>query len=168
MSNSRTNSLHERLPVELRRQVEEALIEQPPGLETYAKVHAHFQLDGHNVSIKALERYGGYLRTLARNQWIRQVGDVLVGENVSPRIAGLIRGRLFELLATEEAKLSDLLKAALTYKSLGDAVIKSEEWEAKKRAAEQALAKAEADGKHDPAKAMADLADKIKTIYGLS
>lgn len=167
MANSRTNSLHERLPVEIRRQVEEDLVEQPPGRATYAQVFEHYQLDVYGVSLKALERYGGYLRTLARNAWIREFGDVLVGEDLSPKIEGLIRSRLYEAVVSGDADIDDLRRAAMAEKHLRQTRIMTEMWAAKQEEAAAAIAKAETEGREDPAKALANLNEKIRTIYGI-
>lgn len=168
MSNARTTSLHERLSTEERKAVERDLIEQPPGRETYAKVFEYHGLADKGVSIKAVERYGGYLRALARNQWIRDFGDAVLGEDLSPRIQGLIRTRMFEALTTGDTKLGDLLKAALAEKSLRETTIKQEEWEAKKSAAAKALAASETGGATDPAQALDRLREDIRNIYGIS
>jgi hypothetical protein len=168
MANARTNSLHERLPVEIREQVMNDLVDQPPGRETYEKVYEHYQLDVHGISFSSLCRWGGYLRTLKRNEWIRGLGDELVGEeNLGAKNEGLIRQRLFEVLTTGETKLGDLLKAAMTEKSLREAVIKTEEWETKKAAMAKALVKAEAEAQDDPAKALANLTEKVKLLYAI-
>ena len=133
MGNARTTSLHEKLPVDLRLQVERDLVEQPPGRETYAKVHEYHELDNYQISVKAVERYGGYLRELNLNQYIRDFGDAtLDGIDLKPRVEGAIRSRLYEALRTQNPKFSDLMKAAITEKSLREGVIKQEEWEAKK------------------------------------
>lgn len=134
MSNARTTSLHRKLPVELRERIERDLIEQPPGRSTYEEVWKFYALDTLDISIKAVERYGGYLRALHRNQWIREFGDVLVGEDLSPKIEGLIRTRLYEqLVSDEQASPGSLLKLAVAEKSLREARIKDEQWEARKR-----------------------------------
>lgn len=170
MVKARTNSLHERLPVEIRGQVESDLVDQPPGRETYEKVYEHYQLDVHGISFSALARYGGYLRTLKRNEWIRQVGNDLMAEmDLKPSIEGAIRARLYETLhSADQTSLGDLLKAALTEKSLREATIRTEEWEAKKAAALKALKASEGGEKDDPAKALDKLREDIKSIYGIN
>ena len=141
MPNARTTSLHEKLPVETRRALERDLIEQPPGRESYAKIYEHYKLADIGISIKAVERYGGYLRALQRNQWIREFGDTLIGEDLKPRIESLIRSRLYEALTTQDAKIGDLMKASITEKALREGVIKTEEWEARKKRQEAELEK---------------------------
>ena len=169
MSNARTNQLHDKLPVELRQAVERDLVEQPPGRATYEEVYSYYALVAHGVSLKAVQRYGGYLRTLARNQRIREFGDVLLGEDLSPRVQSVIRSRLFEALTTgEELGLGDLLKASIAEKTLRESVIKAEEWEAKKAAAAKALAASVKGAEQDPAKALDRLQEDIRNIYGLS
>lgn len=127
MANARTTSLHERLSTELRRAVERDLIEQPPGRETYQKVWEYHGLAEKGVAYRCLARYGGYLRALHRNQWIREFGNTLVGEDVEPRIAGMIKSRLLETLTTaEDPTAGELFKASLALKSLKDAAINEE------------------------------------------
>jgi len=158
-----TNTLHEKLSVELRRKVERDLVEQPPGRETYAKVYDFYGLAEDGVSIKALERYGGYLRLLARNRWIGELADAVGGKDLAPDIAGLIRTRLFEALVVGETQIGDLMKAAITMKSVDEAGIKREEWEIRRKVARQAVereAGKAADGKLD-ATTVADLIDKV-------
>lgn len=168
MGNARTNSLHEKLTPEKRREVERDLIEQPPGRETYAKVFEYHGLADHGVGLKALERYGGYLRTLARNQWIAEVADSVVGQDVGGELAGLIRARLFSALVTGETKMGDLLKAAIAQKTLTDSEVRLAELEQKRRQVEAAVKRAERDGGEDPQRAMHDMVEDIKSIYGLN
>jgi hypothetical protein len=118
---SRTNSLHEKLEPELRKQVERDLVEQPPGRETYEKVWEYYELGELGISKTAIGRYGGYLRALARNTWISEVADSVVGQDLSPNLAGIIRSRLFETLTCQDTKIGDLMKAAIATKTLTDA-----------------------------------------------
>jgi hypothetical protein len=165
LANSRTTSLHERLPVELRKQVECDLVEQPPGRSTYAEVYEHYQLDVHGVSLKALERYGGYLRSLKRNEWIRQVGNELLADtDLRPNIEGMIRARMYEALASaDETRLGDLLKAALTEKSLRESVIRTEEWEAKKKQMAAELERIARKAEHKGHGLSAEVLDEIRS-----
>lgn len=176
MANERTTSLHERLSPELRRAVERDLVEQPPGRATYQEVYEFHKLAGHGVNIKAVERYGKYLRSMHRAAWIREMGDVIVGEGASPRIEALIRTRLTDALMDDDVSVGELFKAALTEKSLRDAAIgqavekrASELHEAKlatiREAAEAAIEKA--DGVSDPAERARQLREDIRVIYGL-
>ena len=167
MGNSRTNSLHERLSAETRRAVERDLVEQPPGRETYAKVHEYHGLADKGISVKAVERYGGYLRAMARNQWIAELADSVVGRDLGPDITGVIRSRLMEALVTGETTIALLMKAAITEKSLTERQIKAEEWAAKREAARRALAESEQAAKKDPAKAMQTLREAVQMIYGV-
>lgn len=175
MANARTNQLHDKLPVELRQAVERDLVEQPPGRATYDEVYKYHDLAAHGVSLKAVQRYGGYLRTIKRNQWIRDFGDVLVGEDLSERNEGLVRSRLFEVLTSgEEFKIGDLWKAAMAEKTLRDSVINveaerraQEQWEQKKAQAIKALEASEKRAVDDPAKALDRLQEDIRHIYGI-
>ena len=142
MANARTTSLHEKLDPAVRAQVEADLVQQPPGRETYQKVWEHYSLGVAGISVKAVERYGGYLRALHRNQWIRELGDELVGEDLKGKVENVIRSRLYEsLVSGEQAKFGDLMKAAITEKALREGVIKSEEWDAKRAKMEAELEK---------------------------
>lgn len=158
---SRPNKLHELLDVETRRAIERDLVEQPPGRETYEKVWEHYGLADKGISIKTVERYGGMLRTMARNRWIGQLADMTVGRDLAPEIAGLIRSRLFEALACGETAIGDLLKAALAEKSLSESQIKVADWEEKRQQAKKAIAaEAGPDGRVDAA-TVADMIDRV-------
>jgi len=165
MGNARTNSLHELLDVELRAKVERDLVEQPPGRATYRQVWEHHELGEQGISLRAVERYGGYLRTLKRNQWISEVADSMVGQDLAPNIAGLMRSRLFEALTCEETKLGDLLKAALSAKAITEAEIKLRDLEERDRKMSEALARTAKT--QDPEKALHDLREDIQLIYGV-
>jgi len=167
MGNARTNSLHERLDAQTRRAVERDLVEQPPGRETYAKVHEYHRLGEKEISIKAVERYGGYLRAMARNQWIAELADSVVGRDLGPDITGVIRSRLMEALVTGETTIASLMKAAITEKSLTERTIRAEEWEAKREIARRALDESEKAAKKDPAQAMETLREAVQMIYGV-
>jgi len=167
MGNARTTSLHECLPVALRRQVERDLVEQPPGRESYRKVYEHYDLGQYGVSIKALERYGGYLRAMARNRWIGQIADAITGRDLSDDVAGLVRARLFEALTIGETSMSDLLKAAMAESHLARTRIAVEQWEQAKHKAAEALEAASKAAETDPVEAYRRLREDIAMIYGV-
>jgi len=167
VANARTNSLHEKLDPELRKQVERDLVEQPPGRETYAKVHEHYRLADRAISVKALERYGGYLRAMARNRWIGELADALENRGRSEDITSTIRSRLLEELVTGDTTIASLLKAAMTEKALTDGQIKAEEWRAKQEAARRAIEASRNEDK-DPAQSLERLQGDIEAIYGLT
>lgn len=167
MGNARTNSLHEKLTPEKRREIERDLIEQPPGRETYAKCWLYHGLDELGVGLKSLERYGGYLRMLARNQWIAQVADAAIGREVGPELAGLIRSRLFSALVTGDVDVGDLRRAAAAQRDLVGAQIATEQWDAKRRELEHAIAESLREEQDAPGKAAANLREAVQTIYGV-
>lgn len=166
MAKSRTNSLHERLPIELRAEVDRDLVEQPPGRETYEKVYAHYGLAEHGVGIKSLERWGAYLRKLAIDRKIGRLADAIVGRDLGPDIRGVIRARVYEAVVNGDATMSELLKASMAEANVTKSAIAEDEWQRKVSEVESELAKAEK--AEDPGKALANLSDRIREIYGLA
>lgn len=161
MAGGGTNSLHKLLDPELRRQVERDLVEQPPGRETYEKVYEYYSLGDAGISFTAMARYGGYLRTLARNRWIGEVADAITGDDLGDNISGLIRSRLFEVLATGDCKIGDLLKASIAEKTLSERTMKVSEWEARRAEAIKAMEeKAQAGGGTLTVREAAELVDQ--------
>lgn len=160
MAAARTNSLHEKLSPELRKQVEADLVEQPPGRETYEKVWEYYELGELGISKTALGRYGGYLRALVRNQWISEVSDCMVGEDVSPKLAGMIRSKLFEALTVGDTKIGDLMKAAISVKTLTDADARTSMMRERLSKQVQEEARKNGDGRIDASR-VADLIDQV-------
>jgi len=167
MGYSRTTSLHSKLPVDVRSAVERDLVEQPPGRETYANVFEHYQLADYGVSIKALERQGGYLRKLARDRKIGRLADSIVGRDLGADIAGQIRARLYEVITSEDPSLGDLLKASITEANVTKAVQAQEEWELKQQQLQRALTQTEKTAEQDPAAAYAEMVENVRAIYGI-
>jgi predicted amino acid-binding ACT domain protein len=163
---SRTNSLHEKLSPEVRKQVEADLIEQPPGRETYAKVWEYYSLGELGISKTALGRYGGFLRAMARNEWIGEVADHIVGDDISGKIAGVIRARLFEAVTVKETKIGDLMKAAISVKTLTDADSKQASLDEFRRKLETAAKQAQQEHK-DPQRAMQEVLDTFDSMFGV-
>ena len=67
-----TNSLHKVLDLDLRDQIDAALLRQPPGMATIAQVYAGFGLKAKGISPKALERYSK--RLWAEGPWFGRIG----------------------------------------------------------------------------------------------
>ena len=165
---SRTNSLHDKLEPDLRKQIERDLVERPPGRAAYVEVYEHYGLQEKGISFTAMARYGAYLRKLAEDQWIRQLADATVNvDGLDDDIRGTLRVRMFEALHSEDLKIGELLKLAMAENAVTKSTVTVEQWEAKKRKTEQALERAEAAARQDPEKALADAIADIRGIYNL-
>lgn len=120
-ANTRTNDLHKNLPVELRKQVERALVEQPPECPTYRQVHEKFQLGQYEVSVKSVEKYGRYLRQLARNNELKALLPAIAkGEDLSDETGAILQQLVLLGCTADEIHPGDILKLTMSLKNVQD------------------------------------------------
>lgn len=162
MTRSRTNSLHQRVPVEVREAVQRDLVEQPPGRATYRQVYDHYELRKYGVSIKALEHWGAYLRDLARSKEIHGLVLRLHGKGLDASIEQVLGGLIAQASAAGELSVDELRKLVGSLRELAQAKSLRMDIEARQKAAlaEIRTEAAKGNGQIEEAKVI-DLVDRL-------
>lgn len=154
-----------RLPAEVRRQVDEAILLRPPDCATLEAIAAKYKLkDQYQVSISALKAYARNLERLARpivsSRLLSQVLGCLPEQHRRGLVAGgevLLLSRVFQSLSAETPSalsVADLAKLASVLASVGG----------KSKAKSE---KSDADSETAPADTNR-LAEAVHLLYGLS
>ena len=165
MARTRTNSLHQRVPLEVREAVQRDLVEQPPGRATYRQVYDHYELRKFGVSVKAVEHWGAYLRDLARSAEIHRLVVNLHGKGLNASIEDTLSTLIAQASAAGELSVDELRKLVGSLRELAQAKSLRMELEERQRAMTQAIDKAEKS--EDPGKALADVIATAREVYGL-
>lgn len=177
-ANTRTNDLHKNLTVELRKEVERALVEQPPECPTYRQVHEKFRLAEHDVSIKSVEKYGRYLRQLARNNELKALLPAIAkGEDLSDETGAILQQLVLLGCTADEIRPGDILKLTMSLKNVQDVniarikeQIESEKLGEFKRKVQERIDAGKAAVERELTKhegIPADVVDRVRELYGV-